>query len=148
MVVKQIPCKGIIRGTASGEILFSHTPISFIGGVDYVTGIIKDPKSDQCGQCVADKIFVFPFGKGSSGAGLVLLELIRIGKAPKAMVNINTSTVLLIAPLIAREFYKKIVPVVTVDESFMNILSTMKACTVDGVKESITEVYEKDRNVI
>ena len=122
MVVDSIPCVPVVKGDAGGNVLFSSSPISFIGGVDPAAGIIQDPLSDRHGESIADKIFIFPFGKGSSGAGLVLLELARVGKAPRALVMLRVDTVLLTGPLVSREFYKKEIPVVTVDEAGMEAL--------------------------
>jgi len=138
MALTTIECKGVVKGKVTGEVLFSRKPLSFIGGVDPETGIIQDPLSDQYGQSMADKIFVFPFGKGSSGAGLVLLELARVGKAPKALVNLRTNTVLLTGPLVMREFYKKEMPVVCVDEEGMESLSEAGAVTVDSAAGEIS----------
>jgi len=132
MVVESIACTPVVEGNAKGAVLFSHKPISFIGGVDPTTGIIQDPLSDQHGKSIADKIFIFPFGKGSSGAGLVLLELARVGKAPKALITLRTDTVLLTGPLISREFYKIEIPMVNVDESGMEKLGKASHVDIDG----------------
>ncbi len=138
MALNTINCKSIVKGKISGKVLFSRNPLSFIGGVDPVTGVIQDSLSDCYGQSLAEKVFVFPFGKGSSGAGLVLLELARVGKAPKALVNLRTDTVLLTGPLVMREFYKIEMPVVNVDEVGMETLSKASEVTVDAVNEIIT----------
>lgn len=126
MVVESICCTPVIEGNPSGDVIFSRKPISFIGGVNPVTGIIQDPLSDQYGESIAGKIFIFPFGKGSSGAGLVLLELARVGKAPKALISLQTDTVLLTGPLISREFYNIEIPMVNVLEEDMEKLSKAK----------------------
>lgn len=126
-----IPCKSIVHGNVDGEVLFSRKPISFIGGIDPKTGVIRDVLNDRLNESIADKIYVFPFGKGSSGAGLVLLELVRIGKAPRALVNLRTDTVLLTGPLVSREFYKHLIPVVNVDEAGMDLLSGAKRISID-----------------
>ena len=135
-----IPSKPIIKGQAEAEILFSRKPISFIGGVDPQTGIIRDPLNDCEGKSIADKIYVFPFGKGSSGAGLVLLELARVGKAPVALVNLRTDSVLMTGPLICREFYKKLIPVVNVDEAGMDQLAEASNIRIEADGYSITVV--------
>ncbi len=123
MVVNSLSCKALVPGDVQGEVLFSRSPISFIGGVDPKTGVITDPLHDQFQQCIADKIFIFPYGKGSSGAALVLLELCRIGKAPKAIINLRSSTVILTGPLIVKEFYKVTMPLLNVTEEDMEVLS-------------------------
>ncbi len=143
MVVNSISCKTLVGGNAQGEILFSRSPISFIGGVDPKTGIIMDPQHDQFQQCIADKIFIFPYGKGSSGAGLVLLELARIHKAPKAIVNLRSSTVILTGPLVIREFYKKTLPLLNVTEEDMHILSTARYADIQYQNDA-TVMYVKD----
>ncbi len=133
-----IPAKPVVKGPVEAEVLFSRSPISFIGGVDPQTGIIRDPLNDCLGKSMADKVYIFPFGKGSSGAGLVLLELARVGKAPLAMINLRTDSVLLTGPLICREFYQKLIAVVNVDEAGMNQLATAKRVTIDAEGASIT----------
>jgi predicted aconitase with swiveling domain len=133
-----IPAKPVIKGQIEAEVLFSRKPISFIGGVDPQTGIIRDPLNDCQGQSIADKVYIFPFGKGSSGAGLVLLELTRVGKAPVALVNLRTDTVLMTGPLICREFYKKIIPVVNVDQQGMDQLAIAKRVNISADGTSIT----------
>ena len=132
-----IPCKTIVAGNVEGEVLFSRSPISFIGGVDPRTGVIRDPLNDCQGKSLAGKIYVFPFGKGSSGAGLVLLELARVGLAPLALVNLRTDTVLLTGPLVCREFYQKIIPVVNVDEAGLESLAHAERAEIDGAGERI-----------
>ncbi len=132
-----LKCTPIVKGNIEGEVLFSRKPISFIGGVDPKTGIIRDALNDCCGESIADKIYVFPYGKGSSGAGLVLLELTRIGKAPKAIVNRRTDTVLMTGPLIAREFYKRVITVINVDEETMEKLKESKNLRINCDKGEI-----------
>ncbi len=142
MVVDTISCKALVDGNVEGKVLFSRSPISFLGGVDPKTGIIMDALNDQHQKCIADEIFVFPYGKGSSGAALVLLELARIGKAPKAIINLRSSTVILTGPLIIREFYKKTIPLLNVSEEDMEKLSTAKyakIATVNGETKIIIE---------
>lgn len=131
MVVNTIPCTPVIKSDANGKVIFCRQPISFIGGVDPETGIILDPLNDRHGESVADSILVFPFGKGSSGAGLVLLELVRAGKSPRALIMLRVDTVLLTGPLVSREFYKKEIAVVTVDEEGMDLLSRAEDVDID-----------------
>ncbi|MBF0528104.1 MAG: DUF126 domain-containing protein [Deltaproteobacteria bacterium] len=133
-----IPAKPIVKGQVEADVLFSRSPISFIGGVDPQTGVIRDPLNDCQGKSMADKIYVFPFGKGSSGAGLVLLELARVGKAPAALVNLRTDSVVMAGPLICREFYRKLITVVNVDETGMDMLAAAKRVKIDAESNSIT----------
>lgn len=137
MVVESINCTPIIGGNIDGPVIFSRNSISFIGGIDPVTGIILDPLNDQQSKSISDKIFVFPFGKGSSGAGLVLLELARVGRAPKALITLRTDMVLLTGPLISSEFYKTAIPMFNVNESGMEKLSSANYLVIDSKKARI-----------
>jgi len=70
------------------ELLFSHDPISFFGGVNAADGRVQDYRHGNYQHSMTDKAFAFPFGKGSSGAGLVfgpggehLKEILSVWKA-------------------------------------------------------------------
>ncbi|MBO0787314.1 MAG: DUF126 domain-containing protein, partial [Actinobacteria bacterium] len=52
--------RGIVPGTAEGEALVSHEPISGWGGIDPATGTIIEPRHELSGQCFTGKILVFP----------------------------------------------------------------------------------------
>lgn len=66
-----------------------------------------------------------------------MLELTRIGKAPKAIVNLRTDTVLMTGPLIAREFYKRVITVINVDEETMEKLKESKNLRINCDKGEI-----------
>ena len=97
-------------------VLYSEDPFSFWGGVDRETGIVTDRRHGNYGECMTGKAFVFPFGKGSSGAGTTLMEMARSGTAPAAIVNITTDSILLTGSLIAKYCYDKLLPVVNLSE--------------------------------
>jgi predicted aconitase with swiveling domain len=98
------------------ELLFSYDPISFFGGVNAVQGIVQDYRHGNYQRCMTGRAFAFPFGKGSSGAGLVLMEMVRLKTAPAAIINIRTDPVILTGPLLCRHFYEQFLPVVNVSE--------------------------------
>ena len=98
------------------ELLFSHDPISFFGGVNAVDGVVQDYRHGNYRSCMTGKAFAFPFGKGSSGAGLVLMEMVRLQTAPAAIINIRTDPVILTGPLLCKHFYEQFLPVVNVSE--------------------------------
>ena len=88
-------------GEAEGEALVSPAPISFLGGVDPETGIILDPNHPLRGQCIADKILVFPHGKGSTVGSYTILRLARNGVAPRAMINAVSEAITAVGAIIA-----------------------------------------------
>ena len=106
----------VAPGLARGEALVTHQPISFCLGVDPSTGLIIDSRHELCDQSIVNKVLAFPFGKGSSGAGLVILELIRSGLSPAAIINIRTDLVVATGSIIAVHFYRRTIPMMCVDE--------------------------------
>lgn len=90
-------------GPASGEALVMDMPISFWGGIDPRTGIVVDVRHPQRGVAVGGRILFLPGTIGSSSASSVLLELVRQGKAPAALVMPRPDAILLVGLIVARE---------------------------------------------
>ena len=88
-------------GQAEGEALVSPDPISFLGGVDPDTGTILDPNHALHGVSIADKILVFPHGKGSTVGSYTILRLARNGVAPRAMINAESEAITAVGAIIA-----------------------------------------------
>jgi predicted aconitase with swiveling domain len=88
-------------GQAQGEALVSPAPIGFLGGVDPETGVILDQNHPLKGQSIADKILVFPHGKGSTVGSYTILRLARNGVAPRAMVNATSEAITAVGAIIA-----------------------------------------------
>ncbi len=93
--------KKITEGKATGELLVSMEPISFLGGVDPETGIIQDPRNDLKGKSISGKILAFPYGKGSTVGSYVIYQLKDNGKAPKAIINNRTETIVAVGSIIS-----------------------------------------------
>jgi predicted aconitase with swiveling domain len=107
----------VVPGSARGEAVVSARPISLWGGLDARTGEVIDRRHDCSGRNVAGKVFVFPWGKGSSTGSAILLESVRLGKAPAAIVNRATDPIAALGSIIADELYGKAVPIVVLDEA-------------------------------
>lgn len=114
----ELSCTYVIapRETLQVELLFSHDPISFFGGVNAVDGKVQDHRHGNYQHSITGKAFAFPFGKGSSGAGLVLMEMVRLKTAPAAIINIRTDPVILTGPLLCKHFYGQLLPVINVNK--------------------------------
>jgi predicted aconitase with swiveling domain len=114
----ELNCRYVIAPPESlrVELLFSHDPISFFGGVKAADGIVQDYRHGNYQSSMTGKAFAFPFGKGSSGAGLVLMEMVRLKTAPAAIINIRTDPVILTGPLLCKHFYEQFLPIVNVSE--------------------------------
>ena len=108
--------KVVIAGEARGEAVVSREPISLWGGLDPRTGEVIDRRHECSGQNVKGKVFVFPTGRGSSTASAILLEAVRCGAAPAAIINMKADPILAIGSIVADEMYEKTVPIVLLDE--------------------------------
>jgi predicted aconitase with swiveling domain len=111
-VEKTLIGKPIVAGSAEGTAIVSEQPISFWGGVNPHTGEITDRRHDRSGATVTGKVFVFPQGKGSSTASAILMESIRAGTAPAAIINLKVDPILALGAIVADELYHKTIPIV------------------------------------
>jgi uncharacterized protein len=87
----------------TGPALVLDAPISFWGGVDPRTGTIVDVRHPQCGEAISATVLMLPGTIGSSSASAVLLELVRAGLAPAAIVLHEPDAILLLGLIVARE---------------------------------------------
>lgn len=91
----------IYKGIAAGEALVSTMGISFFGGVDPETGIVVERGHDLEGQSIAEKVLVFPTGKGSTVGSYTLYRLKHAGKAPTAIINAECETITAVGCIIS-----------------------------------------------
>jgi len=85
--------RGVTEGKAEGEVLVSCEPIGFYGAVDIETGEFIEEGHELEGKNISGKILVFPKGKGSTVGSYVLYGLAKNGKAPAAIINKETETI-------------------------------------------------------
>jgi len=79
---KSIKNLGIVEGVA----LVTSDLVAFWGGTDWETGEIVEMGHEAKGKNMAEKILVFPAGKGGAGDTFGYYYLARSGKAPKALI--------------------------------------------------------------
>ncbi|MGB8841593.1 MAG: DUF126 domain-containing protein [Aliidongia sp.] len=91
----------ILTGTARGPVLRLDRPLSFWGGVDPATGALLYP--DGAGTAVAGTVLMLPGTIGSSSSSAILLELLRNGLAPAALVLDRIDAILGLGILAAGE---------------------------------------------
>src|SRR5262245_39102839 len=109
--------KPFIAGSAQGQALVSHEPIPLWGGYDRKTGQIIDRRHPLSGSVAKGKILAVPFTRGSSTTTTVLLEAIRAGTAPNAIITTSTDFFFALASVVADELYNRPIPLVAVAES-------------------------------
>ncbi len=100
----------ICGGEAEGEVLLSSEPLSFWGGYDYHTGEIIDRRHPLSGANAAGRILAVPFTRGSSTTTAVLLEAVRAGTAPAAILTTAVDSFFALASIVADELYAKPIP--------------------------------------
>ena len=92
----------VVGGEAEGEALVTRDAISFMGGVDYLTGTVVEKGHDIEGRKISGKILVFPMGKGSTGGSYMLFDMVRRGVGPKAIINIKAEPIVAIGAILAK----------------------------------------------
>ena len=114
----------IVPGEADGEALVTHDALSFWGGYDFHTGQIIDKHHPLAGVRAAGRILAVPFSKGSSTTTAVLLEAVRAGTAPAAILTTGPDAFFALASIVADVMYGKSFPVVSLEpEDFASLRS-------------------------
>lgn len=121
----------LVPGAAAGEALVSREPLSFWGGYDHRTGEIIDRRHPLAGQVAAGKVLILPYARGSSTTTAVLLEALRAGTAPAAILTTAAETFFALAAIVAGELYQRSIPVVIVDERDAATLTSGMRLRVD-----------------
>jgi predicted aconitase with swiveling domain len=121
---KVIEGKVVVPGRAEGEALVSSEPISFWGGYDYHTGEIIDRRHPLSGSIAAGRILAVPFTRGSSTTTAVLLEAVRAGTAPAAILTTGIDSFFALASIVAEEMYAQPIPIVAVPPEEFETLQT------------------------
>ena len=114
----------IKEGKASGLALVSSEPISFFGMVDAETGEVIEQGHPLQGEVVAGRVLVFPTGKGSTVGSYILYRLAKAGRAPAAIINVESEPIVAVGAIISN------IPMV--DQIDITTLSTGDRIVVDG----------------
>ena len=84
----------MVPGRAAGRAIVTSQPISFLGGVDPVTGRLIEKNHELMGMSLRGKVFVFPHGKGSTVGSYTIYSMAKNGVAPAAIINMETEPVI------------------------------------------------------
>jgi predicted aconitase with swiveling domain len=93
--------RSIYPGNVEGIALVSTQPLGFYGGVDAKTGVVIEKGHELEGKNIKGKIFVFPFGKGSTVGSYVIYGLKKNNVAPLAIINKETETIVATGAILA-----------------------------------------------
>ena len=114
----QIRAHTVSAGKAEGEAVVYNGPFAFLGDMSPATGKISMPRHQLEGTSIANKVFVFTTGKGSSGCDFAAWAAKKNGMAPAAIICMESEPVLSGA-VIATE-------IPTVDRPEKNVLELIK----------------------
>ena len=136
----QLKGQVIIPGQTQGEALVSSEPLSFWGGYDFHTGTIIDQRHPLAGQQATGRILAVPFTRGSSSTSAVLLEAVKAGTAPIALLTTAPDSFFALTSIVADEMYGQPIPmVVLAEEDFAQLKSGQTiAVHEDGVVKITT----------
>ena len=121
----------LVAGEAAGEALVTHDALSFWGGYDFHTGEIIDRHHPLAGACAAGRILAVPFSKGSSTTTAVLLEAVRAGTAPAAILTTGPDAFFALASIVADVMYGKPFPVIALAATDFGSLQTGEPLHID-----------------
>jgi hypothetical protein len=124
----EIRAHTVCTGIGEGEAMVYKGPFSFLGDLDPATGEIPVLGHELQGQSLANKVFIFTTGKGSAGGPIYAWKAKQSGKAPAAIICLESEPVLSCAVIAAG--------IPTVDKPGMNPLDLIK--TGDYVKVDAT----------
>lgn len=127
-----LPARRLVEGEGSGELVVLSAPLSLWGGYDFESGKICDATHPEVGAPLRGRIVAMPAARGSSSASSALVESIRLGTAPAAIILAQVDPILLIGGLVGEELYGRRVPIVVVDADAWHELRRGTMATVDA----------------
>ena len=121
-----IQARGISAGIASGSLLVSSEPISFLSGVDPDSGIVIESGHPLEGQSIAGTVLAFPYGKGSTVGSYVIYALKRNNVAPSGIINTEAEPIIAVGAIIAE------IPMVDRPDTPIGDLKDGVSASIDG----------------
>ncbi len=121
----------LVAGEATGRLLVTTEPLSFWGGYDPETGAIIDQRHPLHGEIAAGRILALPFSRGSSTTTAILLEAIRNGSAPAAIITTGSDAFFALASIVAGEMSGVTLPVLALDLETLSALPQNAPATLD-----------------
>ena len=131
-LVNHLQGEAVAQGVVTGEALVTSERISFNLGVDENTGIVIERGHALEGQSIAGKVLVFAGGKGSTSSSFSLLQMVREGRGPVAMLNLESDAIVAAGAVLAG------IPLVhrCVPDAIKTIVTGDKLC-VDGTSGKV-----------
>ncbi len=116
--------KPLVPGVATGRLIVLSEPVSLWGGLDPATGEIIDSHHPQRGVRVGGCILFMPGGRGSSSSSSILVEAVRQGTNPSAILLLREDPILIVGAIVAKMLYQTNVPIALVPSSILDHVGT------------------------
>jgi len=147
--MKEFKGRVIIPGLARGKALVTSQPLNFTAGLskplnafNRLAGVYYDRHHEIHKQDLFDRVLVFPQAIGSTFTGMVMLETIRRGRAPKALVVAQADTLLTAGVILAEVWLEKKVPLMEIsDPQLFHCLKTGQLVEVDS-EQGVVRIIE------
>lgn len=134
-VVRELRGRIIVPGEAVGPLMALSAPISFWGGLDPVTGAVSDPRHPDHGRVVTGTVLAIPASVGSSSSSAIMLELLREGTGPAALLLGSTDAIVALGVVVARELELPTIPVLEVSWNELDAV----ASDAPGARVAVSE---------
>jgi len=138
--VTEFSGKSYVGGKGAGPALATASPFSItasfskpVNMLPWRRGEIMDRHHDLFGKNLDGTVFIFPACIGSTYTGMMLMELLRTGHGPAAIVVGQADSLLVSGVVLAEVWFGKGIPVVEYDtEDLMGKVKTGEMIEVDG----------------
>ncbi len=132
--------KPVIGGQAHGPALFTDQGVNFTAGFTKPRNLLpwkrsefSDPNHPWCGTSLKGKIVFIPSCIGSTYTGLVLLDAVRHGLGPSAIVAEDVDPLLVSGVVVSSVWYERSIPIVEHPMAdFSELVGANTRARVDG----------------
>lgn len=107
----RLKVESALPGDVEARLCVLREPLSLWGGLDVSTGMLIDENHPDKGANLAGRILAMREARGSSSSSSALVEAVRCGTAPAAIVLSRIDPILLIGALVAEDLYGATIPV-------------------------------------
>jgi predicted aconitase with swiveling domain len=128
--VERLSGRVLVAGEARAPALATDVSLSWWGGVNPRTGEVIDRRHPLSGQIISGRVLVFPYARGSSSTSSAMLETLRAGTAPAAIINAEVDPVVVLGAVVADELWGRSIPIVVLDPAAFARVRTGDLVTV------------------
>lgn len=135
-----LKCRTIISGQAHGKAMVTKQPVNFTAAMCKVPNMlpskraeIRDSHHELFRQNIAGRVLVFPSCIGSTHTGLVLLDLVSMGRGPAALVVQRNDSLLISGVVLSEVWFGRRIPVVEYgNDDLYDLIRDGAVVDVDG----------------